>query len=159
MKGKRSVKGHDIRATAPGRGVWLSQRGTEQGGRCHVQGCLHSCPGGQARERSCHLGSSQELRPLLDFHSVETESSKHRVREAIDHLEVSLEPTVPKRGSGGGSQGQEGMQSGAERRRSLWEAGLADKLAWSGTSLTVVRVLTSCRAFGLCKKRMFPDRC
>lgn len=82
-------------------------------------GVSSQLPRGQARKRSCHLGSSQELRPLRLSFGGNIESSKHRVREAIDHLEVSLEPTVPKRGSGGGSQGQEGMQSGAERRRSV----------------------------------------
>lgn len=159
-EGQEVSEGPRHQSNCPRTGCLAQPAGNRAGREMPCPGVSSQLPrgAGQKKELPFRVKPGVEASLRLSFGG-NIESSKHRVREAIDHLEVSLEPTVPKRGSGGGSQGQEGMQSGAERRRSLWEAGLADKLAWSGTSLTVVRVLTSCRAFGLCKKRMFPDRC
>ena len=150
------MKGHDIRATAPRQGIWLGRGEQSREGDATSRDVFTATRGaGQKKEGLFRIKPGVETSLRLSFGG-NVESSKHRVREAIYHLEVSLKGTVPRRGSRGGSQAQEGMQVGLSWGRSSWEAGLADKLEWSGISLTVVRVLTSCHAFGLCKKRMFP---
>lgn len=72
VKGQEVSEGprHQSNCSKTGR---LARPGVNRAGREMPRpGMSSQPPGGQARKRRGCLGSSQELRPLLDFHLVET---------------------------------------------------------------------------------------
>lgn len=72
VKGQEVSEGPRHQSNCPKTGCLARPGGSRAGREMPRPGMSSQPSGGQARKSRGHLGSSQELRPLLDFHLVET---------------------------------------------------------------------------------------